>query len=72
MSTYSSAPAVAAFDTNASQPLGALSTGMGYAFDNPVGSTTASTYIGGAAQSIGYGHGVSAELAKPSKKQETK
>jgi hypothetical protein len=70
MATFSSAPAVSAFDKGANQPLGALSTGMGYAPDKAVADTTASTYIGGEAQTIGYGQGVQVDPPKPSKKSE--
>ena len=43
-----------AYDTNATQKTGALCTGMGYAPDVDVASTTATTYIGGAVETIGY------------------
>ena len=43
-----------AYDKAASQPLGALCTGMGYAPNVDVASTTATTYIGGAVETIGY------------------
>ncbi len=68
MATFSTAPAVTAFDKAANQPLGALSTGMGYAPDTPVTDTKATMYIGGAVQTIGLGGGVQAEPVKPSKK----
>jgi hypothetical protein len=58
MSTFSSAQSVTAFDKSANQPLGALSTGMGYPADKDVADTTSANYIGGAAQTIGYGKGV--------------
>jgi hypothetical protein len=58
MPTYSSAPASVAYEKAASQPLGALCTGMGYAPDTAITTTTTTQYIGGAAQSIGYAKGV--------------
>lgn len=65
MPTYSSAPASIAFEKAASQPLGALSTGMGYAPDTAITVTTTTQYIGGAAQSIGYAKGVQSVLEEP-------
>lgn len=70
MASFSSAPASCAFDKGANQPLGALCTGMGYPADKAIADTTAASYIGGAAQTIGYGKGVQAEPPKPSKKSE--
>lgn len=60
MPSFSSAPAAVAYDKNATQPLGAICTGMGYSPDEQITATTAASYIGGAAQSIGYGKGVQA------------
>lgn len=57
MPTFSSAPASVAFEKAASQPLGALSTGMGYDPATDVTATTATQYIGGEPQVIGYGKG---------------
>lgn len=70
MATFSSAPASVAFDKGANQPLGALCTGMGYDPNKPVADTTASSYIGGAPQTIGYGAGVQVDPPKPPKKSE--
>lgn len=55
--TFSSAPAAVAFDKSASQPMGALSTGMGYEPDVALTVTVTTQYIGGAAETIGYGSG---------------
>ena len=70
MPTFSSAPAVTAYDTNASQPLGALCTGMGYAPDTPKTQTKTASYIGGEAQNIALGGGAQAEPPKPKPKSE--
>ena len=74
MPTFSSAPTAAAFDKTASQPLGALSTGMGYDPAVATTETTQSKYIGGADQTIGYGKGtqvvdVEREEVKPKAKK---
>lgn len=70
MASFSSAPAACAFDKSANQPLGALCTGMGYPADKAIVDTTAATYIGGAAQTIGYGNGTQVDPPKPNKKSE--
>lgn len=66
--TFSSAPASVAYDKTASQATGALCTGMGYDPKVATTATVASKYIGGAAQTIGYGKGV----AEPAPKAEAK
>ena len=43
-----------AYDKNATQKMGALCTGMGYAPDVDPASTTATQYMGGATLTIGY------------------
>lgn len=60
MPTFSSAPASVAYDKAASQPLGALSTGLGYDPTTATTATKATQYIGGAVETIGYGKGVAA------------
>ena len=52
--SYAASVSNIAYDKAASQPLGALCTGMGYAPDIDVATVTTTTYIGGATESIGY------------------
>lgn len=58
MATFASTPATVAYDTSASQPLGALSTGIGYDPNTNTTATVSATYIGGQAETIGFGRGV--------------
>ena len=52
--SYAASVSNIAYDTNVTQPMGALCTGMGYAPNVSTSSTTATTYIGGAVETIGY------------------
>lgn len=52
--SYAASVSNIAYDKAASQPMGALCTGMGYAPDIDVATVTTTTYIGGATESIGY------------------
>lgn len=58
MATFASTPATVAYDTSATQPLGALSTGMGYDPTTPTSTTVTNSYIGGQIETIGFGQGV--------------
>lgn len=52
--TFAASISNIAYDKVASNKLGALCTGMGYAPDVDVATTKATQYIGGAAETIGY------------------
>ena len=52
--TYAASISNIAYDKSASQVMGALCTGMGYAPNVDVASTTATQYMGGATLTIGY------------------
>lgn len=58
MATYASAKSVVAYDKDASQPMGALCTGMGYDPTTATTTTKTTQYIGGAVETIGYAKGV--------------
>ena len=57
MATFASTPSAVAYDKAASQPLGALSTGIGYDPNTNTTATVSATYIGGQAETIGFGRG---------------
>lgn len=58
MATFASTPAAVAYDQAASQPLGALCSGIGYDPNTNTTTTVSNTYIGGATETIGFGRGV--------------
>lgn len=65
MATFSSCASTVAYDKNPTQPLGALSSGIGYNPATLVTATLANTYIGGATETIGYGKGVAEPAPEP-------
>lgn len=58
MATFASTQSAVAYDKAASQPLGALCSGIGYDPNTNTTTTVSNTYIGGQVETIGFGQGV--------------
>jgi len=65
MPTFANSKAPIAYLDNASQPLGGLNQGMGYPVDIDPATVTTGSFMGGAAATIKYQAGSSAQAAEP-------